>query len=138
MFIHYDDAVFAIIYVDDFKLAGPAKKLDKHWKMIRKRIVMGDPCPVDQFLGCTHRESSLNGGQIRSMKYDMTNFIKQCIELYDKIVCNLLKRMPTQVVLKNPNIPEDLDRMDKEETLHHYMVKCPHCSFRFNSKDGMP
>ena len=46
--------VFLVLYVDDFKLAGPRESMQEVWKLIRKDIVTGDPQPLAHFLGCTH------------------------------------------------------------------------------------
>ena len=35
-----------VVYVDDFKLAGPAMQLEWGWKELRKHITMDDPLPV--------------------------------------------------------------------------------------------
>ena len=44
-----------VIYVDDFKLAANEQHMSSIWKLIRARIDMGDPTPVDRFTGCLHR-----------------------------------------------------------------------------------
>ena len=50
-----------IIYVDDFKLAGPTKHLDKGWQLIQepsancpKGIEIDPPTAVGRYLGCEH------------------------------------------------------------------------------------
>ena len=42
------------IYVDDFKLAGPTEHFESTWKALREHILLSDPEPVDQYLGCKH------------------------------------------------------------------------------------
>ena len=34
-----------MVYVDDFKMSGPAKNLDHGWKLLRSGIEMDDPYP---------------------------------------------------------------------------------------------
>ena len=51
--------VFLVLYVDDFKLAGPAESMEPAWKKIREAIVTGDPHPLSHFLGCTHEAITL-------------------------------------------------------------------------------
>lgn len=46
----------SVVYANDFKMAGPAKNLEKGWKLIRRDISMDDPEPVNLCLGCHHRE----------------------------------------------------------------------------------
>ena len=44
-----------VIYVDDFKLAGPAHLLSGIWAKLRTRIKMDDPGQPGRFLGCYTR-----------------------------------------------------------------------------------
>ena len=44
-----------LVYVDDFKLAGPAANMTEGWKLIRKGIMIGEPEPLGRYLGCEHR-----------------------------------------------------------------------------------
>ena len=41
-----------VIYVDDFKLAGPKINLAQGWKLIGSKIKMELPQPIGRFLGC--------------------------------------------------------------------------------------
>jgi hypothetical protein len=51
-----------IVYVDDFKIAGPEKNFKTAWELIRaenartgeKGIVLDDPTPAGKFSGCNH------------------------------------------------------------------------------------
>ena len=53
--------MFLIIYVDDFKMSGPAEKFEEAWKLIRrdsktnKGIDTDTPEPTGKFLGCQHK-----------------------------------------------------------------------------------
>ena len=79
----------SIVYVDDFKLAGPSENLAAGWTLLRQRINMEDPGPVSHFLGCTHRTSRCklsNGHEARVMVYDMENFMRSCVEAYRKYI----------------------------------------------------
>ena len=44
-----------IVYVDYFKLAGPAANIAEGWKLIRNGIITGEPEPIGRYLGCEHR-----------------------------------------------------------------------------------
>ena len=53
--------MFLIIYVDDFKLAGPKHKLKIGWDLLKgasegvpNGIQMDPPEPVGRYLGCKH------------------------------------------------------------------------------------
>ena len=53
----YWDAVhklLLIVYVDDFKLAGPKNSLPEILALIRKGLHMEPPTKVGSFLGCNH------------------------------------------------------------------------------------
>ena len=52
--LHKKLKLFLIVYVDDFKLAGPKANLAAGWKLIRERIKMDEPTKADKFLGCQH------------------------------------------------------------------------------------
>ena len=66
VYYHYDLKVLMIVYVDDFKLAGPPDAVKKAWKLIEtvkiteddgeqvEAIKIGEVTPVDHFLGCGH------------------------------------------------------------------------------------
>ena len=53
-FVHPTLKLYLIVYVDDFKLAGPTNNLSEGWKFIRKGIQTGEPEPVNRYLGCEH------------------------------------------------------------------------------------
>ena len=44
-----------IVYVDDFKLAGPKSHLKEGWTLIRKGIITGELEPIGRYLGCEQR-----------------------------------------------------------------------------------
>ena len=53
-FVHPILKLYLIVYVDDFKLAGPNDNLKEGWELIRKGIQTCDPEDVSRFLGCEH------------------------------------------------------------------------------------
>ena len=44
--------VLLVLYVDDFKMAGPPEGLKEAWGLIRLKIKVEDPTPYGLFLGC--------------------------------------------------------------------------------------
>ena len=44
--------LFLVVYVDDFKLSGPATTIKEGWQLIRKGIRMDDPVNFGLYLGC--------------------------------------------------------------------------------------
>ena len=53
-----------VVYVDDFKLAGPTENMDKAWASIKRAVNIGDPEPYDRYFGCQHVE--FNGVKLPS------------------------------------------------------------------------
>ena len=47
-----------LIYVDDFKMAGPTQNLAKGWKTIESVIDMDPPEPFGRYFGCNHFEKT--------------------------------------------------------------------------------
>ncbi len=43
-----------VVYVDDFKLSGPAQNLAEGWRQISKGIIIEPPAPAGRYLGCDH------------------------------------------------------------------------------------
>ena len=48
-----------VVYVDDFKMAGPSAALAEGWSRIRKAIRTEDPLPAGKYLGCDHKISEI-------------------------------------------------------------------------------
>ena len=47
-----------VIYVDDLKMAGPSKNLDKGWKAIESVVDVYPPEPFGRYFGCNHVEKT--------------------------------------------------------------------------------
>ena len=58
IFYHAELDLLLVIYVDDFKRAGPSKNLDKGWKTIESVIEMDPPEPLGRYFGCNHFEKT--------------------------------------------------------------------------------
>ena len=43
-----------VVYVDDFKLAGPKGNLSKGWQLIRSKMKMEEAAPITRYLDCEH------------------------------------------------------------------------------------
>ena len=59
VFRHDKLDLLLVIYVDDFKLAGPAKNLAQGWKLISSKIKMEPAQPIGRFLGCQQSIGSM-------------------------------------------------------------------------------
>jgi len=55
-YYHKELKLVLMVYVDDFKMAGPVENLRKGWAMIRKHITLDDPIASATFLGCEHAD----------------------------------------------------------------------------------
>ena len=53
-FFHDKLRLFLVVYVDDFKLAGPRANLSAGWKRLRISLNLEDPALVHLYLGCVH------------------------------------------------------------------------------------
>ena len=56
IFHHQELNCLLVVYVDDFKMAGPTANLEKAWASVKAAVNIGDPEPYDRYFGCTHRE----------------------------------------------------------------------------------
>ena len=67
--------VLLVLYVDDFKMAGPPEGLKEAWGLIRLKIKVEDPTPYGLFLGCRHEIGEIFVGpkrqRIRTMTYNV-------------------------------------------------------------------
>ena len=109
VYYHSKHRVLMIVYVDDFKLAGPPDGVDACWKLIRDSkikeedgfvapaIVLGPTEPVGHFLGCAHHpyydKPTAEGGKANVMVYEMHKFMRSCLERYEKMCCKAHSRV---------------------------------------------
>ena len=81
--------LYLVMYVDDFKLAGPATAIKKGWELIRKGIKTDDPSPMGMYLGCRHDVSEktlpVTGARVRCIEYNMEDFLRSCVERYKEL-----------------------------------------------------
>ena len=54
-----------IVYVDDFKMAGPKDNLAKGWKLISQEIKLDEPMPLTRYLGCDHDFGTIERTQVQ-------------------------------------------------------------------------
>ena len=91
-----------ILYVDDFRIAGPKKHMTAAWKTISKNIKLGEPEASGKFLGCNHELSETiipAGGDpwrtyshaqlkgkttihLNMITYNMEEFLRSCVQKY--------------------------------------------------------
>ena len=106
MYWHDKHKCFLMVYVDDFKMAGPPAAMKLAWADMRAgmgdhvEIDMDDPAPVSKCLGVNHTigEKTLpNGVKVQTMTYDHVDFMKLCVKNY--------KEMAKDDKLKKVSIP---------------------------------
>ena len=56
VFYHPVKKLLLVVYVDDFKLAGPKDNIKEGWKTISSVIDMDPPEAIGRYFGCMHRE----------------------------------------------------------------------------------
>ena len=54
VFFHPELKLLLVVYVDDFKMAGPIESMSKGWQLIASKIDMDTPGKVNRYLGCDH------------------------------------------------------------------------------------
>ena len=56
IFHHQELNCLLVVYVDDFKMAGPAANLPKAWATVKAAVDIGEPEAYDRYFGCMHKE----------------------------------------------------------------------------------
>ena len=65
-FWHAELKLILIVYVDDFKMAGPKENLAKGWKLISEEIKLDKPTPLTRYLGCDHDFGIIEKTEVQS------------------------------------------------------------------------
>ena len=63
-YFQYKLRLFFVIYVDDFKMAGPKDNLSSGWSLLQKGLVIETPVPIGVYLGCGHEEGTMKVGDV--------------------------------------------------------------------------
>ena len=81
-----------VVYVDDFKLAGPKENLAKGWAALRKHLSIEKEVRLggkgSTYLGCRQIKSCRklpDGGMATVMEYDMEEFLTSCVDKYKEL-----------------------------------------------------
>ena len=139
-FFHARLGLMLVIYVDDLKLAGPAKNLKEGWALIRSKITAEEPTAASgtKFLGAMHTsydriikdgtnpitgickcddEKSTKEVKIRVMEYEMKDFMTACVDKYlelTKTNRSELKRASTPFLeVKSEVLYQELEEAEK-------------------------
>ena len=76
-----------MVYVDDFKLSGPASNLDAGWKTITSGIKLVGIGPASTYLGCDHAtfEGPVDANPAQGIQYKVQPVMESCVDAYRKI-----------------------------------------------------
>ena len=93
---HVAFRVLLLVYVDDFKMAGPPSAVSLAWQLTRQELLIGEPGPVSVFLGCTQREHSVSDAATdakhRALEYDLEEFLRSCLDLFEDLTGDKVHR----------------------------------------------
>ena len=75
-----------MVYVDDFKLAGPKENLARGWELVRGGLDVDEPGEINLYLGCKHERVTkvINGRSVTSMTYNMEDYFTAIVDDYEK------------------------------------------------------
>ena len=75
-----------MLYVDDFKLAGPITSMDEGWRLLRLHLSTEKAAPVGLYLGCHHEVTQPPGltHPVTLMTYNMEDFLDSCVKRYEE------------------------------------------------------
>ena len=92
-YFHHSLRLFLVIYVDDFKMAGPKVNLASGWSLLQKGLVIETPVPIGVYLGCGHEEGTMKVGDLvaRTMVYNIEDFLTSCVDRYLELAANGVK-----------------------------------------------
>ena len=116
VYYHREWDLLLMVYVDDFKMSGPQKNIEKGWKAIREKLDLDEPGPVDHCLGCKHNVGSatINGKTVRVMEYDVCDFMRQCVTAYKELAGDPAMKLRK---VQTPFLPSSDGRGDASEEL---------------------
>ena len=133
-YFHAELHIFLIIYVDDFKMAGPRAVLPHAWTLLREVIDMDDPTPFGLFLGCKHTITTTTvptaPRPVKMIEYDVEGYLAKAVEDYKQGTGNkTLQSRPTPFI--NTTSADDVSTPYATGD----WCECPWCRGRFLASD---
>ena len=117
---HPEHKLFLVIYVDDFKMAGPKDKLHLGWDLIKRDsktttgLNIESPGPLGLFLGCKHEQSERvlpgTSTKVRVMEYNMEEFLQSCVDRYKELTGVQYMRKAETPFISEPSAPDFSDK----------------------------
>ena len=142
-YYHPELAVYCVIYVDDFKMAGPIQAVKDAWELIRQDggLVIENPKQIDEngivFLGCKtyKRRITLPDNTIATaIVYDQQEYLQSCVERYYSL-CEMImaNKGPLQTMKASytPFISEDHKEAPSGKATKGPVTRCPCCYHTF-------
>ncbi len=85
VYVHRALKLLLVVYVDDFKMAGPKKNLKQGWEMLRKHLSIEPETPLGLYLGCNQIKGTkkmADGKVVNSVTYDMEEYLTMSVQKY--------------------------------------------------------
>ena len=85
VYIHEKLQLVLVVYVDDFKMAGPQQNLAQGWSMLRRHLKIEPETGLDMYLCCNQSRGNVtlgNGHRVTTVTYDMEQFLHSCVDRY--------------------------------------------------------
>ena len=133
---HYELQVLLVVYVEDFKMAGPPQGIREAWRRIRLKVE--DPTPFGLILGCRHEmgEAKLgpNGPTVRTMTYNVESHLQDSITSYMSLLLQgtRLKNVST------PFLANGLGQDTCAPCQEGVSRQCPWCRGPFHESEFLP
>ena len=109
-YMHEQLKLMLMVYVDDFKLAGPEANLTAGWKKIKEAVHMGEPEAPGLFLGCEHRpfKTTLpDGTEVNGIEYDVSHYLEDTVDIFLELSKAQTGKVPVLETVPHPFLPED-------------------------------
>ena len=129
--VHPALKLLLVLYVDDFKLAGPRANLKEGWRLLRLHLSIEDATPIGLYLG-RHRDTQVvrhdDGASVAVMPYNMEDFLQSCVTRYEELSGGnaRLQQARTPFLSENPH-----DGPAGNPCGNDPAAKCPWCSHKF-------
>ncbi|WP_288993063.1 polyprotein of Ty1/Copia retrotransposon, partial [uncultured Marinobacter sp.] len=124
--------MFLIVYVDDFKLAGPKEHMDSTWNLIGKGLTIETPKAANLFLGCKHEQETVvlpSGTLASKITYNMQQHLESTVQRYYDLAGPIKGHSTTLRACETPFLPEDHKMSDtgRPKFIKGPHVCCPWC-----------
>lgn len=130
-FFHEKLKLFLLVYVDDFKLSGPAQNLPLGWSLIAKHITLDEAKEVSFFLGCTHVLS--RNGSVTSISYCMKGQLEAAISVYEEELDKLGVKINKNKKSNSPFLNIEVEHPAATPQVVDVKTQCPKCKHQYRT-----